>query len=112
MEKLAVVRKRRSYPHGCAIDPEVVNNDFIEDNIGGSSDSDRTIESDMFVTMVSTYSACVRLDYVYLYVQFICVRLSTADLLTIYNISCTLNCKTSHHMHHRIVTNYLKVLLC
>ena len=57
MEKSAVVRKRRSYPHGCAIDPEVVNNDFIEDNVG-SSDSDRTIESDMFVTMVST-CACM-----------------------------------------------------
>ena len=56
-----MVRKRRSYPHGCAIDPEVVNNDFIEDNIGASNDSDRTVESDMFVTMVSTCT-CVCVD--------------------------------------------------
>ena len=61
MDKSAVVRKRRSYPHGCALDPEVVNNDFIEDNVGGSHDSDRTIESDMFVTMVSTCT-CVCVD--------------------------------------------------
>ena len=106
MEKSAVVRKRRSYPHGCAIDPEVVNNDFIKDNIGGSSDSDRTIESDMFVTMVST-CACMCVVYVYLYVQYICVFLSTtADICT--NYMHTFNFKTSPNMHHRIV----KVLLC
>ena len=77
MEKPAVVRKRRSYPHGCALDPEQVANNFIEDNIGGSHDPDRTVESDMFVTMVSTLCAPTFCGgYIYLYVPFICVCLS------------------------------------
>ena len=112
MDKSAVVRKRRSYPHGCALDPEVVNNDFIEDNVGGSHDSDRTIESDMFVTMVST-CACMCVVYVYLYVQFICVFLFSTVDIPMHKLHAPPSTSKHHtNMHHRIVTNYLKVLLC
>ena len=54
---MSTVQRKRSHPHGCAIDPEQVKEDIVASNDIGESDSDML--SDMFVTMVSINLWCM-----------------------------------------------------
>ena len=61
MSKAAMVRRKRNYDHGCAIDPDQVEKDDIatsnsgDSSNGGGVEPQGSMESDMFVTMVSCY---------------------------------------------------------
>ena len=56
-----MVRRKRNYDHGCAIDPDLVEKDDIatsnsgDSRNGGGVEPQGSMESDMFVTMVSCY---------------------------------------------------------
>ena len=53
-----MVRRKRNYDHGCAIDPDQVEKDDIatsnsDSSNGGGVEPQGSMESDTFVTMVS-----------------------------------------------------------
>ena len=54
-----MVRRKRNYDHGCAIDPDQVEKDDIatssSDSSNGGVEHHGSMESDMFVTMVSIF---------------------------------------------------------
>ena len=94
-----MVRRKRNYDHGCAIDPDQVEKDDATSSSGDSSNGggvepQGSMESNMFVTMVSCYI-------------FFTLNLSCMILI------CYLCLQTAHLHIPSLLSDYLtQVFLC